>query len=133
MKLLLDTHALVWWWHDDARLPAKAAEAITASGTEIVVSAVTAWEIANKYRLGKWPEVASMVTGFDALLAESDFSMLPVKASHAVLAGSLPGPHRDPFDRLLAAQALVEACTFVSGDAQFAAFGVPMLWREPVH
>ncbi len=96
VRLLLDTHALVWWWREDGRLPPNALEEIASADNEVAVSAASAWEIANKYRIGKWPEVAGMVSGFDTLITESGFEALPVGTSHALLAGSLPGPHRDP-------------------------------------
>ena len=128
MKLLLDTHTLVWWWTDDRRLPATARAAIAAPGNAVHVSAATAWEIATKYRLGKWPEVAPLINDFDSNLRRSRFIPLPVGMEHARLAGSLESPHRDPFDRMLAGQAIREQMPIVSGDAIFHTLGPTVLW-----
>lgn len=108
MRLLLDTHALVWWWTDDKRLPAVARSAIASSDNAVLVSAASAWEIATKHRLGKWPEVAALLEGFDTSLRRSRFTSLPITHKHARLAGTLDGEHRDPFDRMLLAQARLE-------------------------
>jgi PIN domain nuclease of toxin-antitoxin system len=129
VRLLVDTHALVWWWQADRRLPRNAEATISDPDHDIVVSSVTAWEMAIRFRLGKWPEVGQIIAGFDGLLADSGFGRLPLCVSHALLAGNLPGPRRDPFHRLLAGQALVEAMTVITGDAGFRALGVPTLWE----
>ena len=133
MRLILDTHALVWWWLDDPRLPKAARSAISDKTNEVIVSAVSAWEIANKFRVGKWPEVGSLVDGFAGKVALSRFAALSVNVDHAQLAGSLPGSHRDPFDRLLAAQCLIEAATLVSTDDVLNQFGLTILWAGTVH
>ena len=132
MKILLDTHALVWWWTDDARLPAPARAAIAMPGNIVLVSSVTAWEIATKHRIGKWPDVATIVNGFDAHLRRSRFAGLPISIGHAHLAGSLDGRHRDPFDRMLIAQSLQEDVPLVSGDAVFASYGATVIWDQPL-
>ncbi len=128
MKLLLDTHALVWWWTDDTRLPAAARAAIAAPGNVVYISSATAWEIATKYRIGRWPEVAGMVAEFGSLLRRSRFHPLPVGMEHSLRAGGMPGPHRDPFDRMLIAQAALETLPVVTGDAVFAAYGADTIW-----
>lgn len=128
MKLLLDTHALVWWWTDDARLPAPARSAIAAPGNIVHVSAVSAWEIATKHRVGKWPEVEQLIAEFSTLLRRSRFYPLTIAMEHAQRAGGLPGPHRDPFDRMLAAQALLEGIPVASVDRVFDDYHVPRLW-----
>jgi PIN domain nuclease of toxin-antitoxin system len=130
IRLLLDTHALVWWWTDDPRLPATARAAIAAPENTVFVSAATGWEIATKFRIGKWPEVELLVRDFEALLRRSRFASLPMTAAHSLLAGSLAGQHRDPFDRMLAAQATQESLIVVSGDAVFASYNVNVIWED---
>ena len=128
MKLLLDTHAVVWWWVDDRRLPSGARAAIAAAGNTIHVSAVSAWEMATKNRIGKWPEVERIIAEFPALLRRSRFVPLAISIDHARQAGSLAGAHRDPFDRMLIAQSREEKATLISGDTVFAAYGVETIW-----
>jgi PIN domain nuclease of toxin-antitoxin system len=128
MKLLLDTHALVWWWTDDPRLPAAARAAIAAPDNIVHVSSVSAWEIATKHRVGKWPEVEQLIAEFSSLLRRSRFYPLPIVMEHARRAGSLPGPHRDPFDRMLIAQAGLESLPVVTADPVFGTYRVPIIW-----
>jgi PIN domain nuclease of toxin-antitoxin system len=130
MKALLDTHALVWWWTDNRRLPRAARAVIAESDNEVFVSAATAWEIATKNRLGKWPEVERLVTGFESRLLQSRFVGLPVSIVHARLAGTLTGQHRDPFDRMLIAQVRLESAVLVTGDAIFRRYRVLVVWRN---
>jgi PIN domain nuclease of toxin-antitoxin system len=94
----------------------------------VLVSAVSAWELATKVRLGKLPQAASLTHRLAESLAEQNFQPLSVSVEHGRLGGMLPGEHRDPFDRVLAAQALIENLPLVSNDAAFAGFGVKMLW-----
>lgn len=129
LKLLLDTYALVWWWTDDRRLPAPARAAIAAPANTVHVGAATAWEIATKFRLGKWPEVGAIIDGFDTHLRRSRFVALPVSMEHARMAGGLDSPHRDPFDRMLAGQALGESMSIVSGNPVFATLGTTVIWN----
>ncbi len=129
---LLDTHAAAWWWLGDDRLPEAAREAIADKTNQVFVSAVTVWEMANKHRVGKWPEAERLVLGFEPLLVDAGFKSLPITANHARVAGRLQGPHRDPFDRMLAAQSMAEALVMVSTDPVFAAFGARVLWSEPL-
>jgi len=126
MRLLLDTHALVWWWTDD---PRQAREAIAATDNSVFVSAATGWEIATKHRLGKWPEVARLLDGFDPHLRRSRFAALPIAIEHARLAGLLDTPHCDPFDHMLAAQARHEDMTIVSGDPFFPSMTATIVWN----
>ncbi|MBO0662945.1 type II toxin-antitoxin system VapC family toxin [Jiella sp. MQZ9-1] len=128
MRYLLDTHALAWWLLNDPRLSRAAADAIAEPDHMIAASAASAFEIATKYRLGKWPEIAPIAKNFDALVRAERFSVLAVTAAHALLAGRMPGAHKDPFDRLLAAQATVEDLVVVTVDTAFDGFGVPRLW-----
>jgi PIN domain nuclease of toxin-antitoxin system len=128
MKLLLDTHALVWWWLDDPRLPWPARVVIASPDNTVHVSAASAWEIATKHRLGKWPDVVRLLDGFDTYLRRSRFLPVAITAAHARAAGRLDTPHRDPFDRMLAAQALQEEMVVVSGDAVFRDLGPDVVW-----
>lgn len=129
MRLLLDTHALVWWWVDDARLPAAARAAIADPDTMALVSAASAWELATKHRLGKWPDVARLLDDFDGALRRSRFGVLAITLAHARAAGALDGPHRDPFDRMLIAQCRAEDLPVISGDPVFGQYGVRVVWR----
>jgi PIN domain nuclease of toxin-antitoxin system len=128
VNLLLDTHTLLWWMAGDTRLSRRARAAIADDGNAIHISAVSAWEIATKHRLGRLPEVGPLLTGLAEQIAGQGFSALDITLDHGHRAGSLPGPHRDPFDRMLAAQAQSEKLTLVSNDEVFDAFGVTRLW-----
>jgi PIN domain nuclease of toxin-antitoxin system len=128
MKLLLDTHVLVWWLVNSPRLSKKARDAISEPGNAIFVSAASAWEIATKVRLGKWPEAAALVGAFGAIVASNGFDPLPVSVQHAVHAGSLRATHPDPFDRMLAAQAELEDLELVTVDPAFVQFNVRAIW-----
>jgi PIN domain nuclease of toxin-antitoxin system len=124
----LDTHALVWWWLDDPRLAATARAAIAATGNTVCVSAASAWEVATKNRSGKWPDVERIVDEFPSLLRRSRFVPLSISVEHARLAGKLSGAHRDPFDRMLIAQAKEENASLVSCDTVLRDFGVDVIW-----
>lgn len=128
MPLLLDTHAVIWWWLDSPRLSPTARAAIMAPDQQICVSAVSAIEIAIKFRIGKLSDFEDPRTRFPAEMAASRFDSLAVTEAHSLAAGLLPGDHRDPFDRLIAAQALAEGLTIVTRDPELAAFGCKVLW-----
>lgn len=128
MRLLLDTHALVWWLEDSASLSRLATESIRSPTNEVFVSPVSAFEIAQKHRLGKLPSVARLAADFDANIADEDFERLSISTVDARLAGAMVHAHRDPFDRLLIAQALLGGMTLVSNERLFDDFGVKRLW-----
>ena len=128
MRLLLDTHAFLWWVTDAPQLSAKAREAIASTRNEILVSAATAWEIATKQRLGKLSGVLPVGARFNELVLLDGFVHLPVNHQHAVMAGAYEVNHRDPFDRMLAAQSALERCPLVTLDPAFAQFGTHTLW-----
>ena len=128
MRLLLDTHAFLWWLGGDEQLSVAARAAIANDENEVFVSAASVWEIATKHRIGKLPGVAAIVAGIEAVLSEQSFLGLPISLRHAQAGGALPGPHRDPFDRMLIAQAIAEDLTFVSNELIFDAYGVKRLW-----
>ena len=104
MRLLLDTHALLWWFFDDPNLPESSRKLIADPANEILVSAASAWEINTKYRLGKLPEAGDVGPNLPKYLRAARFTPLPITVEHAVAAGALPGLHRDPFDRMLMAR-----------------------------
>lgn len=128
MALLLDTHAFLWWLAGDRRLSRKAKTAIADPEHRVLVSAASAWEIATKHRLGKLPGVAAIVDDIAGAIASQEFEPLAVTIVHAQRAGALPGEHRDPFDRMLIAQAHAEALTLVSNEEPFDRYGVTRLW-----
>jgi PIN domain nuclease of toxin-antitoxin system len=101
---------------------------ITDAANFVLVSAASAWEIATKHRLGRLSSVALIVQDIEGYIRKEGFQPLPVTVRHAQLAGALPGPHRDPFDRMLIAQALEEGCTLVSNEALFDRYGVLRTW-----
>jgi PIN domain nuclease of toxin-antitoxin system len=125
--VLLDTHALIWWFAGDDRFSAAAKRALDES-SDTFVSAATAWEIVTKYRLGKLPSVAAIVGDIGAAVMGEGFVELPISLRHGQIAGSLPGPHRDPFDRMLIAQAMIENLVLVSNERPFDAYGVARVW-----
>jgi PIN domain nuclease of toxin-antitoxin system len=127
LRLLLDTHALIWWFLDDARL-GRNAEAAIRDADEVFVSAVSAWETTLKHRYGKLPEAALLVRDFAGLIEADGFRGLDLTIGHAQRAAAYEQAHRDPFDRLLVAQAELEHLVLVSRDPAFDAFGVQRLW-----
>ena len=128
MRLLLDTHAFLWWVTDDPALSGAARTAIADESNTISVSAATAWEIATKHRLGKLDEAAGACDLFTELVAADGFLLMPIDASHAIKAGSYRVPHRDPFDRMLAAQSELEGMKLVTRDLAFKQFGTDVYW-----
>lgn len=128
MRLLLDTHAFLWWATDDERLGAAARLAIADPGNDVFVSAASAWEIATKQRLGKLEGVPRIGERYGELVAADGFQHLPVDHRHALRAGGYPLEHRDPFDRMLAAQSDLEQMPLVTRDPAFALFGTRTFW-----
>jgi PIN domain nuclease of toxin-antitoxin system len=129
MKLLLDTHTLLWALRAPRHLPKAALQAIQAPYNEIYVSAVTSFELATKHRIGKLPGVEALLRTFDDQLRHLSARTLPISSHHALLAGGLAWEHHDPFDRLLAAQSVVEQMPLVTSDSVFTAVeGLTVLW-----
>ena len=128
MRFLLDTHALLWWLTDDPKLSPPAKTVIADEANVVLISAATAWEIATKYRLGKLDVAADAVTRFNELIEADGFEHLPVTYLHALKAAGYELEHRDPFDRMLAAQSALESATLISCDPAFKAFGTDVLW-----
>lgn len=127
MRLLLDTHALLWHASNARQLPSRARQAIHDPESTVLVSAASAWEIATKTRLGKLPG-GSLATNFVGSVRAAGFRVLPIQAQDAQDGGNLPGPHADPFDRILIAQALRRDLVLVSKEAGFDQYGVTRLW-----
>lgn len=128
MKLLLDTHALLWWLEEHPSLSETAAGAIARPDNVVYVSAVSSMEVATKFRVGKLPHVARLIENFDGALAGEGFVELPINIEDGLRAGGLEFAHKDPFDRLLIAQALRESLTLVSNEQLFDQTGVERLW-----
>jgi PIN domain nuclease of toxin-antitoxin system len=128
MKFLLDSHALFWFIDGNPRLSSPALDVIRATGNIVYVSAVTAWEIADKFRLDKWPGARALANDLAGIMSANSFEALPISLEHARHAGMLRSPHRDPFDRMLAAQAEIEDIPLVTADPAFRQFNVRILW-----
>ncbi|MBI3179484.1 MAG: type II toxin-antitoxin system VapC family toxin [Deltaproteobacteria bacterium] len=128
MRVLLDTHAFLFWVFNAPELSAKARGLLADQSNEILVSSVSAWEIATKYRLGKLPSAHVLVTDISGWVQKAGFHELAMTIAHAQRAGTWPQAHRDPFDRMLAAQSAIEAVSLVTRDSAFDAFPVDVLW-----
>jgi PIN domain nuclease of toxin-antitoxin system len=128
VRALLDTHVLLWWLLDLGSLSPAARACMADAGNEIFVSAVSAWEISIKYQQGKLPEAAVFMADLEGAISGEGFSALPITINNGERAGGLPLHHKDPFDRMLIAQALAESLTLVSNERLFDRYGVARLW-----
>lgn len=128
VRYLLDTHSLLWAANEPRKLSRSAAELLQNGRTPIFVSAASAWEIARKVRLGKLAGPTSLLADFQAMTQSQGFTSLSITIGHAVRARAFPHPHKDPFDRILAAQSLLEQMTLLSADTRLDAFGLQRLW-----
>ncbi len=128
MRLLIDTHALLWWLNDEPSLSPAARKAMAESSNVLLVSAASAWEIATKVRLGKLPTAKELAADFQGFMLREGFTILDITADHAIRAGLLPGPHKDPFDRMLISQAQAESVPIVTNERIFRAYGVRRVW-----
>jgi PIN domain nuclease of toxin-antitoxin system len=128
MRVLLDTHALLWAAFRKDLLSARARKLIEAPANEILVSAASAWEIATKYRLGKLSLAQVLVGDFIPKVTAAGYVLLSISVEHALRAGRLPADHKDPFDRMLAAQAIDEDLPLLSNDERLDVFGVRREW-----
>jgi PIN domain nuclease of toxin-antitoxin system len=128
MNLLLDTHALLWWLLEPARLSAQARRSVANRRNAIWISAATGWEVLTKQRIGKLPSIGGLAGNLFQEIQEEGFQPLSITFSHACLAGSFTHNHRDPFDRVLAAQSLLENFQLVSADSVFDQFGIERIW-----
>lgn len=125
---LLDTNALIWWLFRAELLSYHSFEAISDGSIDIFVSAVSAMEIATKHRIGKFPEAAPVVGCFTEVIDKEGFKPLAITQEHGDLAGSLPSPHADPWDRLLAAQAQIEKLSLITNDRKMNTLGIKPYW-----
>lgn len=128
MRVLLDTHAFLWWLFDDSRLSPTARDIVGVATNEVFVSAASAWEIATKVRIGRLPAAAEMARDIPGWIARANFLELAIQVRHAQHAGSWPQDHRDPFDRMLAAQSLLEGLPLVTADPLMKTFDIPIVW-----
>jgi PIN domain nuclease of toxin-antitoxin system len=128
VRALVDTHVLIWWLSDLTLLSPAAQTVIGDDQNEIFVSAVSVWEIAIKYKAGKLPNVAPLMTNLEGAILSEGFAPLPVTMRDGERAGSLPVHHKDPFDRMLIAQALAGSLTLISNERLFDRYGVARFW-----
>ena len=128
MRLLLDTHAFLWWIADSGRLSERAYGAIADEENDIAVSAASAWEIATKHRVGRLPSADALASDIGVYIARQGFDEMYITVDDASRAGALPQHHRDPFDRMLIAQALSRSLFLVSNESLFDRYGVSRLW-----
>ena len=128
MGTLLDTHALIWWVGADDRITPALRQRLDDPDEDVFVSAATAWEIVTKVRLGKLRPPDALLQNFLQAVQDLGFRGLPISLRHGHDAGMLPGPHRDPFDRMLAAQARAEDLVLASADPAFRTLGVSTFW-----
>lgn len=128
MRVLLDTHVLLWWLAGDDQLTARARRAIADPRHELYVSAASAWEVLTKARLGKLPSLGALGVDFEGTIAQQGLQGLPITMAHAEAAGRLAIAHRDPFDRVLLVQARDERMALVSGDGVFDGHGIRRIW-----
>jgi PIN domain nuclease of toxin-antitoxin system len=128
LRLLLDTHVLVWWLLDEPVLPKRVVAELRDPGNQVFVSSASAWEIATKYRLGRMPQAEPLVQGFGQLVEEQRWTALAVSIEHALHAGLMKADHADPFDRMLAAQSRLEHLRLVTGDRALTRLVPAALW-----
>ncbi len=128
MRVLLDSHALLWAAFRKDLLSPRARRLIEPQRNEVFVSSVSAWEIATKYRLGKLPQAQVLVDDFVSSIQSAGYTALPITLEHALRAGRFTADHKDPFDRMIAAQAIFEDLALISNDEQLDVFGVRREW-----
>lgn len=128
MRFLADSHTLIWWWDQDERLSKAALSVMMERSNTVFISAASGWELATKVRSGRLPSMVDRIANYDANVIADGFQHLAVQHQHGVKGGLLDGDHRDPFDRLIAAQALIEDLTVITRDREIAAFGCKVLW-----
>jgi PIN domain nuclease of toxin-antitoxin system len=128
MGYLLDSHVLLWWWFAPERLSEAVLRLLTDPTTTVLVSAASIWELSIKHHQGKLPELTQVIDDLPSLLQADGFQPLPIALRHGLRAGAYSQPHRDPFDRMLAAQAELERLVLLSADPQLASFPCRKLW-----
>ena len=125
---LLDSHALLWWWFDPDRLSTAVRELLINPSTPVLVSAASVWELSLKHHQGRLPELSGAITDLPGLLQADGFEALPISLAHGLRAGGYSQPHRDPFDRMLAAQAELDRLVLLTADPQLSTFPCRTLW-----
>ena len=125
---LLDSHVLLWWWFDPDRLSNAVLELLSNPSTSVLVSAASVWELSLKHHQGKLPELGGVITDLPGLLQADGFEALPISLAHGLRAGAYSQPHRDPFDRMLAAQAELNRLVLLTADPQLSTFPCRTLW-----
>jgi PIN domain nuclease of toxin-antitoxin system len=125
---LLDSHVLLWWWFDPERLSAAVRELLIDPATRVLVSAATVWELSLKHHQGKLPQLEQTIGDLPGLLQSDGFEALPIALAHGLRAGAYSQRHRDPFDRMLAAQAELERLVLLTADPQLSTFPCQVLW-----
>lgn len=128
LRYLLDTHTLLWWLFDDPKLSQPARSILSDRSNEVFVSSASAWEISTKYRIGKLQAASQLVKDIPGYVAKAGFKPLPITLKHAQHAGSWPNSHRDPFDRMLAAQSVLESLVLITRDSALHDFDVSCFW-----
>ncbi len=128
MRMLLDTHAFLWWLDGSRRLSRRARTALQREDSEVYVSAASAWELTTKARLGRLPGAADVAADVLGAILGQGFLPLDITTIHAQLAGCLPNHHQDPWDRMLIAQAQAEGLALLSNEVLFDAYGVQRVW-----
>ena len=128
MNLLLDTCTLLWWWSEPDKLSGRSMSLLRDPTNKVYVSSASAWEIATKYRIGKYPQGGTIISEWNDRLSMDSFIELCISSVHALRAGSLPAEHRDPFDRMIAAQGIIETFSVVTPDAAVEDLGAERIW-----
>ena len=128
LKVILDTCALLWWWSGPERLTPRARAIIGDPGTSVYISVASAWEIATKYRIGKLPFGERIMSEWGHRMTADRFQEIDFTAQHAFRAGTFRSPHRDPFDRMIAAQSMIERVPVVTPDEQIETLGAERIW-----
>jgi PIN domain nuclease of toxin-antitoxin system len=128
VKALIDTHALIWWLQDSSRLPKKWREAIDDAANDIRVSAASLYEIRWKAAIEKLPQAPRIVAAVETVMRSGAMAVVAISGEHALTAGGLAPAHRDPFDRIIAAQSMVEGVEVVSKDKALSALGAKRVW-----
>lgn len=128
MKVILDTCSLLWWWSKPQRLTPRARDIIRDPGTSVYVSVASAWEISTKCRIGKLPLGERIMSEWEHRMMVDRFQEINITTLHAFRAGTFAGSHRDPFDRMIAAQSMIEQVPVVTPDEQIESLGAGRIW-----
>jgi PIN domain nuclease of toxin-antitoxin system len=128
VNLLTDTCTLLWWWSEPDRLSPRVSALLRDPANRVYASAASAWEVSTKHRIGKYPGAGIIIAEWGDRLTADGFVSLDMSAAHALRAGGLPGEHRDPFDRMIAAQGILEGLPVLTPDEALSGLGVERVW-----